>query len=78
MTGIDIDRVHERKPRPGSVYGRAVRWFADNPGEFLTYADLQAMLDLTDNQLHDLLRDLRKHGVIETAPVAWKAPGFKA
>lgn len=77
MTGVNIDRVHQRKPRAGSAYSRAQQFFVDNPDEMLSYEDMQAKFELTHEQLKSLLRDLKKEGVIETAFLAWKRPGFK-
>lgn len=76
MSDIDITPKRSRKV-PSSSIGRVRKWFLDNPGEFITYEDVAVKFDLGEIQLRDILKALRREGLIETALMAWTTPGFK-
>lgn len=50
------------------------QWFRDNPYHITPYKDLQFVYGLNDIQMRDILKLLRKEGLIESGPCAWAVP----
>lgn len=69
--GVDIDRVH-RGGRPkgsfvdGSLQNRIRQFFAANPGEELSYADMAVKFDCTLGSARNAVRELRDLGELES------------
>jgi hypothetical protein len=62
------------KAKGTSNIERVRAWFVEHPFDFAAYKDLQAAFGLTPIQLRDILKALRKEGLIESGPAAWKKP----
>lgn len=55
-----------RGPNSQSLRARVRRFFADNPGEFLSYADMQAKFGCTYQQALVVVHDLAHRGQVES------------
>jgi len=55
-----------RGPNSESLRARVRRFFANNPGEFLTYADMQTKFGCTYQQAAVVVHDLAYRGQVES------------
>lgn len=64
--------------RPNSLRARVRRFFRENPGEFLTYADMQQKFDCTYQQAATVVHALTSEGLLETVNLIRRAEAGRA
>jgi len=63
--------------RPNSLRARVRRFYRDNPGEYLTYADMQQKFDCTYQQAATVVHALAGEGLLETVSVVRAKEGVQ-
>lgn len=64
--------------RPNSLRARVRRFYRANPGEYLTYADMQEKFGCTYQQAATVVHALAGEGLLETVSVIRAQEGKKA